>query len=336
MSKNFIHFLSRKPEATVAGDTATPENLTNHIMLRVLRHKTALRCAAVLIAITLTSCEMLGELPSETVSVSGSDGVGEIAPFPVEVGGVRFEESPQKVVCLSPSLAEILFETGYGGRIIGRGRYCDYPPLLQTVPDAGSSANADISAIEDLAPDLVLTATPLSSMDVTRLSQKGIKTLCVPAPKNLSEFSDIYKAVGLVFEGKFDYEKTAVAFLPISKFFDNKDVVNFGNFVYITEGYSVAGGDTFESSCLSCFGNNVAKEAVGYVTDKGFLAENPPDLILVNSRYAKSDLDADETLASLEAFKKGRIVYLDAACFEKPSARIIVSVQKAQDVYRTL
>ncbi len=122
----------------------------------------------------------------------------------------------------------------------------------------------------------------------------------------------------------------------INKLLGNTDNFNIGKFVYITENYSIAGGNTFESAVLSCFGTNLAKDSEGYGFDTETLLENQPDILLVNSKYSKEMLEEDEVFSELDAFQEGRIIYIDNIYFERPTARITEAINQLKELYKKL
>jgi len=261
----------------------------------------------------------------------------EPTPYPLFIGDVVIEYSPQRVVSLSPSLSEIIHELGYGSRLIGRSSYCDFPPVISQITDAGSGANPDIDRIILLSPSVVFTTTPISTMDMFRMEQVGIRTLLIPASASIEDLRDVYRAVGLVFEGLFTgIEAGDNAFSAISRACDNTGVVNIGNFVYITGDFRAATGDTLESSVLSCFGTNLARNGINYEFDFELLDENQPDIILISDKYTLEDLLESEYFYWLEAVLEERIIFINNTIFERPSARLVTLIEEMLADFRSL
>jgi iron complex transport system substrate-binding protein len=261
----------------------------------------------------------------------------EPTPYPLIIGDVVIEQSPTRVVSLSPSLTEIVHELGYGNRLIGRSSYCDFPPVILSITDVGSGANPDIDKIISLSPSLVLTTSPLSGMDMFRMEQSGIKTLTIPASGSISDLRDVYRALGLVFEGLFTgIEAGDDAFSEISRACDNRGVVNIGKFVYITGDMEIATGDTLESSVFSCFGENVARDGINYKFDLSLLFENQPDVILLNDIFKIEDLLSSEYFGELGAALEGRVIFIENSVFERPSSRLVTVIEKMLIDFRGL
>lgn len=247
----------------------------------------------------------------------------EPLPFPVVVNDTVIEASPEKVVSLSPSLTEIICEMGYDDKVIGRGSYCDYPENIASVTDVGRPSKPDIDMIISLSPDILFTATTIPTKDLYKLEECGIKTVYIPYPENMEQFENIYCAIGMIFEGIFDGESCGKkAFESITAAISDNSI-NLGDYVYITEGLTIATGDTFESSVLSNFGTNIAENSKDYNYPKEFLVEFQPEFILLNDNYTIDDLLADEIFSQLTAIQEGKIYTISNIYFERPSGRLV-------------
>lgn len=256
------------------------------------------------------------------VMVTTSPENGEPSPYPVTVNDTVIKSAPQKTVCLSQFLTEILFEMGYGETLVGRDSYCDFPEKASEIADVGKPTKPDLAKIIELKPDILLTATPIPTKDIYQLEEAGITTVYIPNPTTIDKFNKVYCAVGMIYEGLFDGENVGnAAFSSISDAF-NLVEKSEERFVYITEGLSVAGGDTFESSVLSLFGKNAAEEGKEYSFNKEFLSDLQPERIFVNSIYTIDDLLADEVFGGLTAVQNGNVIFVDNVYFERPSGRI--------------
>ncbi len=291
---------------------------------------------AVAVSSLLCGCNNDEKQEADNTTYESTD-ISEPSPYPFFLNDVEIKAAPEKVVCLSPAITEIICEMGYRASIIGRSSYCDYPPAISSVKDVGSTANPDIKAIIELKPDLVISSTSIASKDIFEMEQNGIKTVIIPSPTTLEGFLSIYNSIGLIFEGMFTGTETGEQFFSeTSKLLGNKDNFSVGKFVYVTENYTVAGGNTFESSVLSCFGTNMAKEAENYSFDTKALLDNQPDILLVNSKYTKGMLEENEVFSQLDALQNNKIIFIDNVYFERPSARIKEMVENMIDSHKQM
>lgn len=68
----------------------------------------------------------------------------------------RLPSPARRVVSLVPSVTETLVRLGGRSALVGRTDYCTEPAEVATVPSVGGTKDADLDAIADLGPDLVL------------------------------------------------------------------------------------------------------------------------------------------------------------------------------------
>jgi iron complex transport system substrate-binding protein len=91
-------------------------------------------------------------------------------PAGFDAGGAR------RVVSLAPSVTEALFAIGAGDRLVGRSRFCDFPPEAKSVPIVGD-VEPDLEAILELKPDLVVGVGGLTSERLAvKMGARGIPT----------------------------------------------------------------------------------------------------------------------------------------------------------------
>ncbi len=267
--------------------------------------------------------------PSVSTGISGGtiiisdtdDETSEPSDYPVTINDTVIKARPSAAVCLSSGLSEIICELGYEDRLIGRGSYCDYPESIKALTDFGRPAAPDIAALKSCAPDVLITATAIPNIDVKALNEYGIEVVYIPSPRTVLEFERIYCALGMIFDGMFKGgEKGKNVFAGIRNKLENSGI-DLGSFIYVTEGFTTAGGDTFESSVLSLFGNNAAESVSGYYS--GELGDISPDTVLINAELSFEDIADNSVFAALEAVRSGKVIKIDNRYFESPSGRII-------------
>ena len=90
---------------------------------------------------------------------------------------VKFQQPPQRIVSLLPSLTETVCELGQCARLVGVDRYSNYPASVRSLPQVGGGIDPIIEAVVALKPDVVLMAT--SSRGVQRLEALGLKVVAL-------------------------------------------------------------------------------------------------------------------------------------------------------------
>ena len=63
---------------------------------------------------------------------------------------------PERVVCASPAVAEIVYALGCGDRVVGISEYADWPPEAAARPQIGGALSPNRERILALEPDLIL------------------------------------------------------------------------------------------------------------------------------------------------------------------------------------
>lgn len=65
--------------------------------------------------------------------------------------------TPHKIVCLVPSLTELLFDLGLADSVAGRTRFCIHPKEeIDSVPIVGGTKNPNLDKIRAIGPDLII------------------------------------------------------------------------------------------------------------------------------------------------------------------------------------
>ncbi len=97
------------------------------------------------------------------------------------------DPAPSRIVSLVPSLTEALFAFGVGERVVGRTRYCRWPPgAVGRVPKVGGTKKVDVERILALEPDLVVAVREENSRkDVEEIAATGVPVL-LGAPETVA------------------------------------------------------------------------------------------------------------------------------------------------------
>ena len=81
-------------------------------------------------------------------------------------------EAGQRIIALSPHLAELVFSVGAGDRLIGVSAYTDFPETAAKLPVIGDAFMLDLERLTVLKPDLLLaweSGTPAHVIDELKL-----------------------------------------------------------------------------------------------------------------------------------------------------------------------
>lgn len=248
---------------------------------------------------------------------------------PVLVTGVSIEaetvtedtsdSTPQRVVSLSPAITEMIFDLGYEERLAAVGEYCNEPAAAAALPRAGTAANPDKAKILAYAPDLLITASPVSKTDITDLGDSGTRTLLLTPPASIDGLRDMYETIGSL----WDSENAASAAEGIMNRVYNSSENAYkidGKLICFLSNQNTATPDTLAGDVVSIFGENAAKGYHNYSMPKDKILMTDPDVIILSDKldYWKFT----EEFKELTAVQQSKTIIIDGEFLEKPTARL--------------
>lgn len=239
--------------------------------------------------------------------------------------------TPARIVSLSPSTTEGLFAIGAGGRLVGRSRYCNWPPEVAALPQVGGFVDPNLEAILSLRPDLVVGARgPAGAKMSEDLEARGIATL-FPETESLAAIDAMILALGRA-TGDADAAARTVAAIDARVSSIERAVATSPRvrvlLVFGLEPVSVAGPGSFADEVLRrAGGDNVVTGGGAYPTlGVERVHALDPDVI-VNARMTGAE--GGRTIgagtpgwAKLRAVRDGRVVPLADETVLRPGPRI--------------
>ena len=106
------------------------------------------------------------------------------------------ESGPARVVSISPSTTEAVFAIGAGELLVGRSKYCDYPPEAERLPVVGGFSDPNIEAILGTLPTLVTGARGPAGPGIEQaLNARGIRTF-FPETESIAQIESMLHGLG--------------------------------------------------------------------------------------------------------------------------------------------
>jgi iron complex transport system substrate-binding protein len=100
------------------------------------------------------------------------------------------DAGPRRIVSAAPSVTEICHALGLGDRLVGRTRYCQYPPAVAAVRDLGALTDVNIEVLVGLRPDLILVAGQSRAIS-DRFARANLRFESVPDAR----LDDVFTAI---------------------------------------------------------------------------------------------------------------------------------------------
>jgi ABC-type Fe3+-hydroxamate transport system substrate-binding protein len=205
--------------------------------------------------------------------------------------------APNRIVSLVPSLTEALFAFGVGERVVGRTRYCLWPPrAVGKVPTVGGTKKADVRRVLELEPDLVVAVKEENTREnINELEEAGVRVF-VGAPENVAEAITMLRELA----GTIESPRAGAVLHPIERVYGRlregaAQSERHRVFAAIWKNpYMSVGSDTYVHDVLkTCGGENVCGDMARYpvVTLEEIEALQPEIILLPDEPYPFSAED---------------------------------------------
>jgi len=243
---------------------------------------------------------------------------------------VTLDRPPQRIVTLSPHLAEIAFAAGAGERVVGVSVFSDFPPEVRTLPQIAASGRVDLERVVRLAPDLALAWRGGNRVqDLERLERLGIPVFATDA-RRLEDVARVLREVGRLAGTPTAGEAAAVAFedsiADLRARYRGRSPVRVFYEVWHEPLMTVSGAHLVSDLLDVCGAKNVFEDAqtlIPAVSAEQLYARNP-DVVVVSG----VGLDDAAALArwkrfsALPAVRAGRVYAIDASLANRMGPRV--------------
>ena len=246
--------------------------------------------------------------------------------------------SEARIISLSPSITEIIYELDAESLLVGVSKYCDFPKEATSLPKVGGLYDPSIERILSLRPSIIFSPRELDIPSKTKVIIVNQETLS----EIEQSFLQIGDALGLQakakslaanFSKKLDRLKTAS-----SK--KTKVLVVVGGHSDLASLYA-AGLPTFYNELLELAGaENVYRGPVEFpkLSAEALLTLNPDVIIdlLPDASPAKKNtaLGLWQTLPKLRAVELGRVFIFTEEYMVNPGPRVPLILEKFREVIK--
>lgn len=252
----------------------------------------------------------------------------------------------KKIVSLSPSVTELLFDLGLENRIVGVTDFCKYPPEALNIDKIGGYLDVNYEAIVSLKPDIVIMRKEFQQAK-ERLESLNIRTLTVNHD-DIQGILDSYNIVGAACGAE---QKASVKVEQIKQRMSNvsaktKNLPLRKVMICIEREYGksdisgviAVGKDGFYNEILRLAGGKSLFEETGIpfppVSAESILRANPDIIIEMIPDIGKRGLNKDDiikdwqTLHTVEAVKNGKVFILIEDYFVIPGPRFVMIIEE--------
>ncbi len=142
------------------------------------------------------------------------------------------EAPPQRIITLSPHLAEIVTLLGAGDQLLGVAEHSDYPQQVKYIPRIGGATGLDLERILSIQPDLILAwQGGTRQSDIANLNKLGLRVVSIKSeslediPASINILGQLLKRQqrSLALIAKFNAHKKQITEkfrnIPVHRFF---------------------------------------------------------------------------------------------------------------------
>ena len=161
---------------------------------------------------------------------------------------LHFENIPQRIVCLVPSLTELLVDLGLRSKLVGVTKFCVHPKdIKKSVEIIGGTKNVKFDKINVLQPDFILANKEENTLEDIDLLSNDLKVY-VSDINNLKDLKGLITDISLLFgveeKGRQLIEDIESQFLDFQNFIKNKPKLKVAYFIWRNP-WMVVGSSTF-------------------------------------------------------------------------------------------
>jgi len=249
---------------------------------------------------------------------------------------IELDYIPKKIICLVPSITELLVDLELKNSIVGITKFCVHPSdLKKNKKVVGGTKNINFNKINTLEPDFIICNKEENTKDIVA-ECKGVTNTYVSNINTLKDTLELIKDFGEIFscrtKAKSISNEINRKHLDFLHFMKNKKPKKTAYFIWKNP-WMVAGNNTFINHLLEINKfENIFKSKSRYpeIDVKVFKHFDDLEYIFLSSEpYPFKEKDT----AELKVFSKtAKIILVDGECFSWYGSRLI----KAFDYFKNL
>ncbi len=252
--------------------------------------------------------------------------------FPVTVGSVTLTEAPAAVVSLSPATTEMVYDLGYGDRLVGVSEYCETPAEAAAKPRMGSAYQPDVEKIKASGAQLVLCTVQPTESALVALQQAGAQVLVLSRASTVEGIKQNYRALGMALAGNVtgSAEADAIGTMIDTKLTEAAAALSAAGLetapdatLLISYPYRMATGDTLEGKLLEQVGFHCSgADYTNWLYPESELKALEPDVIFCAEADEVETVKQSYEYKVVAAVKNDKVTAIDFTAFQNQSLRM--------------
>lgn len=248
---------------------------------------------------------------------------------------VRLAQPARRVVTLAPHAAELVFDVGAIGQLVGVSAFSDFPPQVKGLPVVGNARGLDLERILALRPDLIIAWTSgNNASEIEALERAGL-TVYRSDPDSLEEIATSLERLGLLTGHARQGATRAKLFrqkvFRLGKTYSERRAVRVFYQVWDKPLMTIGGSHLISSVIRLCGGRNIfagLRAPTPMVSEEAVIAANPEVIVVASDvgRNAEA-LSVWKDWPRITAVRRHQFVLLDPATITRATERILIGAQ---------
>jgi len=241
-----------------------------------------------------------------------------------------------RLITLSPNLAELVFAAGAGENLVATVEYSEYPEAAAQVPRIGDAFRIDVERILALSPDLVIawdSGNPRQA--VTQIVSLGIPVWSVEI-REPGEVADVIKAIGNA-SGRTQSAGMAAANFQrrlndLSRRYSARPALDYFYQVDEKPLYTINGEHLISKGLSLCGGRNIFHDLPGLafqVTHESVIVANPVVMFAPIQDNEPNPLDIWLDWPDMQAVSGNALFTLPADKISQATPRLLDALETA-------
>jgi ABC-type Fe3+-hydroxamate transport system substrate-binding protein len=234
-----------------------------------------------------------------------------------------------RIVCLVPSITELLYDLGLEDYIFGVTKFCVHPPrAINLKKIVGGTKNVSLPIVKSLLPTIVIASKEENI-------KKQVDEIAKFSKVILTDVKDIASALKMIVQIGLEFDKLKLAKTIVEDIKSSLDIVkNKYNFTacYLIwkKPYMTIGNDTYIHAIMNHLGiKNVFTDHTRYPTISNISEINAEYILLSSEPYPFQDKDIEELKKTNPNTK---IILVDGEIFSWYGTRML----KAEEYFREI
>jgi ABC-type Fe3+-hydroxamate transport system substrate-binding protein len=234
---------------------------------------------------------------------------------------VRIPGGPMRIVCVVPSLTELLFDLGLQEEVVGITKYCVHPAEeVAEIPKIGGTKDVKVDAVLALEPTLIIA----NKEENVKEQIEQLQEHCAVLVTDIKTIDDALQAIELIGQAVNKIDTANYLVLKIKQ-----EILQLPKFTTLKAAYLIwrkpymcAGSDTYITQMmeLAGFANAISQTRYPAITTQELQDRNLDVLLLSSEPFPFAQKHIDELQPHLPNTK---IIIVDGEMFSWYGSRLL-------------